>query len=349
MRGRKALNGEIELLRLLMAAEIALFHGVGGGGYLAVDFFFMLSGCFAARRAERHPGAGCREAAAWTLAKFARIYPYVLPVCAVHLLLRGAIAGLGAAGTLRSLLYESFQIGLLSASGLFSGSHNFLSHLWYLSCLMMLLPVFYSLLLRRREAFLYVLAPLCVLFCYGYCARAYGNILLSHEWNGFLLLGMIRAWAGLCMGACVSLAADRLAALPPLTRAGRALLAAIELCGLAGACAYMASDAMGMLDFLAIALLALLAAIALSARSAVHAALDRVGRLFPFGEFSLALYASHWTIPMLMRARTPEAPLPALPYLLCCLGYALLWMLLVRLMRGLHLGRRLRALLFLPK
>lgn len=344
---RPPLNGEIHFYRLLMAVQVVLFHVLGGGGYLAVDFFFLLSGYFAVRRASAHPDASYRDAMRWTLAKFARIYPYVVPICAVHLLARALALGEGPADAMRALFYGSFQIGLTSASGLFSGSHNFLSHLWYLSCLLVLLPVFFSLLIRSRDFFLHVGAPLCALFFYGYCARTAGHLCLSHEWPGLFLLGMPRAWAGLCAGALVYLLADRLRALPPLSRLGGLLLSAAELLCLFAGLFYMRTQALRMLDFLCVALWVLLAAVALSERAPVHRLFSPFARLPWLGDYCLALYVSHWTVPVLLRRLTADASVPVAPYLLTCLAYAALWVALIAFVRRLNIGKKIKTLLFL--
>lgn len=339
-------NPEIQLLRLIMAFEIALFHGRGGGGYLAVDFFFVLTGYFSVRRALSHPDASCRDAALWTVRKFAPIYAYAIPICAVHLLARGLLLGTGLRQALRSLAYGSYQIALLSASGLFDGSHNFVSHLWYLSCLLMLLPLFYSLLIKKKDFFLYVLAPLSALFLYGYCAQAFGGLLISHEWSGLFLTGLIRAWAGLCAGAAAYLLARKLRALPPMTKLALRLLSAAQLLCLFGGLLYMHAQEGGMLDFLCVFLWIALVGVVLSERASIHPLFAPLGECAPLSELSLSLYLTHWTIPLLLRACTPDASVPMLPYLILSLLYAALWVFIVSLARKLLSRLRLKELLF---
>ena len=337
-------NGEIQFYRLLMALSVALFHFAGDGGYLAVDFFFLLSGYFAVRRAVRHPQASYRDAMGWTLKKLAPTYAYVLPICGSHILVHALLEHRGFTGALRALVYEIPQLSLISASGLFDGSYNFVSHLWYLSCLFMLLPVFYALLIKNRDFFLYVFAPLSMLLCYGYCARAVGHLQLSHALTLFFIDGMFRAWAGLCGGALVWLLSEKLRRMPELTRAGRHLLSGAQLLCLAAALLYMRTDAGTTLDFLCVALFIAVVSIALSERASIHPLFQPLNRINSLSELSLALYLGHWTLPELLRVS--GGGVPAGVYLILCVLYAALWVLIVRGLRALGLGRRLKNLLF---
>lgn len=339
-------NGEIQFFRLLMALNVALFHFIGDGGYLAVDFFFLLSGCFAVRRAVFHPEASYRDAMGWTLKKLAPTYAYVLPICGTHILVHALLEHKGLTGALRMLIFETFQLSLVSASGLFDGSFNFVSHLWYLSCLFMLLPAFYALLIRNRDFFLYVLGPLSMLLCYGYCARAVGHLQLSHGLTFFFIDGMFRAWAGLCGGALVWLLSEKLRSLPKLTRAGEHLLSAAELICLTVGLLYMLTDAGTTLDFLCIVLWIAVTAVALSERASIHPLFQPLNRFKSLSDLSLALYLCHWTLPELLRTFTASSGVSATAYLILCVLYAMLWVLTVRALRALHIGKRLKQLLF---
>lgn len=339
-------NKEIDLLRLLMAFQVMAYHLEGKGGYLAVEFFFLLTGYFAVKKAGCHASASYREAVLWTLQKYIPIYLYVIPVGIIHVFVRSFVQKLGLFGMLKMLVYGFYEISLLSMVGLKQWNYILIGHLWYLSCLLVMLPLFYALLLKKRDLMLYIICPLSILIIYGYFCYHDGNINVAFSWVGPVAQGVPRAWAGICLGGITYLISEKLREMRPFTRIGCHLLSLIEVGCLIIGLQYMATRGYRQLDFFCIGFWIIIASIALSERASIHAWLSVPIRK-NISELSLSLYASHYTVHYLILAYMPTPSIGRwILYFVLCLIYATFWMYVTKLIRRVDIRRRIIELLF---
>lgn len=322
-------NREIDWYRLIFAIIVVFVHSHGlrvpdptrypfCGGYLAVEFFFMLTGHFAAKKAD---GAGYGEQAAykaitWTGKKFLRLYQYVVPAVILHYLLSSWLQKLSAFETAKQLLYGVFEMLLLPASGIYE---TFLVlPLWYLSALLFTLPLFYYAVMRLKDIFFPLVAPFTIFLIYGYFSVTYGHLDIWSVWTGAFSLSLLRAWAGLCLGGLCYLLAERLKRIP-FSKAGLILLQGIKVLCITGTLFYMLTRYRRRLDFLCVGMLFIALVITFSQEQKSR---NNCGDFL--SEFSLALYVSHWTIraivPVVMSEATYEEML--VPYLLISFIYA---------------------------
>lgn len=221
-----------------------------------------------------------------------------------------------------------------------------LGHFWYLSALLVMLPLFYAALVKSKKFFLYVGFPLSAILINGYFSTT-GLLRSAHDWLGLFKSALPRAWAGLCLGAVAYLLADRLRRCPQFTRFGKWLLSFVELGCLAASLIYMAKSKATQLDFLFMAAFVTIIAISMSGRAPVRA-------IFPasfkwLADYSLVLYLCHWTFATrLTTALMPDKPWQerVLPYLLFSILYALLWMGIFALVKKMKLPEKMRRALF---
>lgn len=72
---------------------------------------------------------------------------------------------------------------------------------WYLSAMFICMVPLAYLLYKRRDLFLYVLAPLIAVLSIGFMCQTNSFLIISHgEFYGVVLGGIIRALCGLCFG-----------------------------------------------------------------------------------------------------------------------------------------------------
>ena len=83
------------------------------------------------------------------------------------------------------------EMALLPAAGLYE--QFYVLPLWYLSALMILLPLFYYLLIKGKDAFLWVGCPICAMLIYGYFCRTVDYIDTWTEWTGLFFTSL--PWA----------------------------------------------------------------------------------------------------------------------------------------------------------
>lgn len=315
------------------------YHYPFVGGYLAVEFFFILSGYFAAEKAAGAENASGKDALVWTWRKYGRIWRYVIPAVAIHYLANAALTGIGPRDTAKSMLYGIFEMLLLPAAGVYE---SFLDlPLWYLSAMAVLLPVLYALLLKHGDYFRCVFCPVSAVLIYGFYCVTTQHIDRWADWNGVIMMSLPRAWAGLSLGCFVWEMARSLRS-KSMTGAGRNLLAAVEFVCLGAVLLYMFTLGYRRLDFLCILLMAAAAAIVMSGQASVN-------RLFPswvsrLSDFSLALYVSHWTVRMLVPIWMPTTSYTARmwAYIPLALAYGALLEFAVKIAGRLCLGRKFK-------
>lgn len=349
-------NREIDLYRVLFAIIVVFVHSHGlrvpdpthypfCGGYLAVEFFFMLTGYFAARKIE-HPRdaqtAAC-SAAVWTIRKFLRLYQYVIPAVILHYLVSAWLQRLSAFETIKQLLYGIFEMLLLPASGIYETFQ--VLPLWYLSALLLTLPLFYYMAMHLRDTFFCLLSPLFIFIIYGYFSITYRHLDIWSVWTGVCFLSLPRAWAGLCLGGLCYFLADWLKGIP-FSKEGFILLRAVKILCIAGSVFYMLTRYRRRLDFLCVGLLFIVLVITFSNT-------QKSGKTCGsfLSELSLALYVSHWTvravIPVIMPGIAYEKML--IPYLLGSLIYAGGYVTAINAVRRLSLPEKLKRCFLLQK
>ena len=347
-------NAEIDFFRILFAVVVVISHSDGlqpndlkkfpfVGGYLAVEFFFILSGYFAVKQVPAF-SSRYQMVPVWTWNKYKRIFTYVIPAVIIHYLINAYITGLSFFDTIKSLLYGVFEMFLFPMTGL--RETFFVLPLWYLSAMLILLPLFYAALLKNKDLFLYVLCPVFALLIYGYYSVTTQHIARWSDWNGLFFMSLPRAWAGLCLGGIVTVITERLLCPLSFNKWGTIFLSGVEIICIGIVIFYMYTRSYRRLDFLCIGLIVILVSIILSEKASIH-------KIFPLlfskiSEFSLSLYVSHWTVRLLiptviMPAASYEARL--LPYILLSAVYALLLMVFVFMVRRFKLPEKIRRLI----
>ena len=357
MSGR---NAEIDFYRLMMTFFVIMVHSRNIGipdlssypfapGYLAVEFFFLLSGYYAVKKAENAGGEGYKNVLSWTWKKFKGIYLYTIPVGIVHLILFALKENADGSLVVNFLKYGIYEIFLLRMEGFGWSQYYCLGPLWYLSALLVTLPLFYALMIRGKDFFLHVICPLSCIMIYGFFAHVNGNISQAHNWLGLCKDGVLRAWAGLCLGGVAYLIAKGLRGMRPLTRFGKWVITTAQVLLVAVVIYHMRATGRTRMDFLYIACILLFTSIALSERTLIH-------RLFPaffsrISEFSLALYVTHWTVLYVFVLAYMENfswKKQVAAFFILSILYAMLWWLIISLVKRLNIAERLKKIIFAP-
>ncbi len=202
-------NGTIEILRYfftIIVAVLHLWHNLFGngwlfeGGYLAVDFFFILSGLYMSISLDKRP----QNPFVFTFNKWKNMaYIYVSSIL-VSLLLRGTKSPLSI---IKGAFVAIPDILGLQMSGFAYPSANGI--LWYVSS-MLIVGFFLSFLYtKNKDVFVKFLAPTFVLLGYAYIFHKNGNLDATKAIeNGFIPLGIIRGFSGMSAGVLLRTGCD---------------------------------------------------------------------------------------------------------------------------------------------
>lgn len=309
---RHSINGEIELLRFVMAAIIVVHHSkvmVGTAcspflhGSLAVEFFFLVTGYLMMQSMDRIRENACGEQVdTWKFLgkKICAVFP---EVAAGYLLATAGytlLAACGQADALRGLCFGlPNDLLLLRSTAILPWSGcNGVS--WYISSMLLAMAVLYPLVLRHRLQ-PWLLAGTLLLT--GYLIIATGTLRSPNDLAGLCYKGNLRALCEISLGAFSYKAAGALRGIS-WTRPGRVCIAVFKFGILAGMVAYMHIRNIPEHDGVYLAMAWLLVTLAFSKAGADSGWYNRAA-CRALGRFSLPLYLGHLYTAFLGRGFLP--------------------------------------------
>ena len=188
----------IDFFRFIFMLQVCLWHlkycmGVMAHGYIAVEFFFILSGYFLYKSCVKENALGVFE---YSWDKIKRFYPEVLIVT-----IPATIVYFAGLGPNPIALFNS--IFFLQNIGIFSGGGVNLP-LWYINVLLLGGGIIYAVLYNYRRLAITIVFPLLVLMVYTYILNENKG---SFEWFAIKQSFYIPLWrgmAGLCLGCLLA-------------------------------------------------------------------------------------------------------------------------------------------------
>jgi len=315
----KKKNQFIEILRFIFCMMI-VFHHSGffvsspetnfpfkSAGFFAVEFFFLLSGALAFKniRSRSEDSAPMKYSVSYTISKLKRVFPYaalgiVLSYiwfflsCDPSMSLRDRLFGRW------NILYELF---FLPMSGVMNvGLESYLNTpLWYLSVLLIALPLVLWLMARFKDSFENYFSIIIPLLLHAYLINQYGSIGNWGTYTSFAYSGVIRGFADLMLGCFVFLLSQKIA---ECTKIKNWMLTIAEIAIYAFSVYTFSTNVDGYTYEFAILLMALGLSISLSGRSATA---NIKGYVFGhLGELSLPIYCLHWPVYRLVTLYFPN-------------------------------------------
>lgn len=203
------MNYYIEICRFIAAFTIMMHHTddlgctkIAPGGWIVVEYFFMLSGYFMTAHFEREEYCFTnpeRTAMLYLWRKLCRAFPYVVISILISF---AAIVFSGEFDIVTtSNLFMSIpsHIFLLEGFGLCSISLN--GGLWYLSAMAVAMPCLIILMFKQRNFFRYIASWLLPLMFYTIIFAFNGNLI--HWGKCWQFVYLMRAFAGLMIGALI--------------------------------------------------------------------------------------------------------------------------------------------------
>lgn len=206
-------NGEIDFLRFLFSLVIVIHHFENNylfshfrNGYVAVEFFFIVSGYLMASHVHRmqHRPQSWGEIAnstwSFVMKKVGSFFRYYVCVCVLSLVVRHIMIRHTSAESLLKALIASIPTFSLTFMGLnFHNMSLYIGNTWYLSAMLIGLVILYPILLRSFDFASKWLFPLAAMFLLAYLYHQY-TVDTWNEWTGLCYTGVLRAVADLAVG-----------------------------------------------------------------------------------------------------------------------------------------------------
>ena len=209
-------NSLIDVYRLIFICMVMLHHAryvpnaeniPFEGGYICVEYFFILSGYLLAKSAcgggrETDEKSIARDTVHEIWKRIINLGCYLFPAYLGNFILRHLIY-LNKEGIkiiFRDSVLSIFELMFLSLSGINHSVSKWHGVTWYVSAMFIAIFVIYPLLRKYKYFYPYVIAPLISLFIYGWLSVNYGWIGAPMEWTGIAYVGLLGSFAGLSMG-----------------------------------------------------------------------------------------------------------------------------------------------------
>lgn len=207
----KKQNGAVNLLKFIFALFVAVFHGTElfgsawfGGGWVAVEFFYIFCGftltAHAARLDLRGPEAVGEETFKTLKKRILKIFPFLLAAAILSYILKHVfLTGFGTWKIdLIRLLPEIFMSQMAGYPGYWASGVA-----WFLSAMWIGIACVYPLILGWKILFTKVFAPLLAILLYGYLIVKTGSFAVPGTFMNIAFKGTLRAIAGISLG-CAS-------------------------------------------------------------------------------------------------------------------------------------------------
>jgi len=202
-------NNNIEYWRLIFTILVCLLHfsatyfqgkSLFLGGYISVEFFFILSGFLLfytydikPKKGEGNPGFK------YTINKILKLYPHYIFSFLFLFMYIIIVNGESIKGILVQMLQSTWEVLMLQMSG---GNYTLYNYpTWYISALLIVGYLIYYLLDNYKKIFINLIAPFSIIFIYGFYSSKIGTIDVWHQViNLGVKSGLLRAFAGMCLG-----------------------------------------------------------------------------------------------------------------------------------------------------
>lgn len=307
-------NSLIDFYRILFIGCIISHHSMylenAGfvplkGGYVCVEFFFILSGYLLANSANKKIAGDIINISKDTFNEIKKrilnMYFYFIPAFILSFIVvhwAQAVVDEGRRITLgvviSDLINSIWELLFFEMSGLgrMNGStYLYVGPMWYFSAMLISILIVYPLLRYYKDMFSIIIAPLLVIFCYGYYSVSYESLGSIYNWKSFLLDGNLRAVAGMSIGCICFYAVTKRDEKESYNRLVWITLVEIVLIG----CSlyYMNIYSVTNKDFLHVLIFYVLIYLAFAEKSLLNKLFNNKIFLF-LGKFSSAIFVSHF-------------------------------------------------------
>lgn len=285
-------NSSVEFVRFVIIMCVCLHHygGYCPGGYLGVDFFFILSGFllmkqFSSQNIDTPPLIASME---YVKKRYVKLISYYLVPAGTSLVVGIC---LDDAPTLQAFIMDSFwELSMLEGFGF--TTNLLIGPGWFCSALLICSYFIYLLLSLDSKRFICFIAPISILLIFGYMSHRVGhlNYWLQFETDTVISIALWRGFADMSLGCLCYVVSMRLGA--KLDYTYRYFSAIFEIFCLGGILYTITALGATRMDFIIVFLMAGLIASLFIGNSVLCKFLNnRVCR--SLGKISVSIYLTH--------------------------------------------------------
>lgn len=198
-------NSSVEFLRFFIIMCVVVHHYCGWvpGGYLGVDFFFVLSGFFLMRHFMCSDASSKEDPAILALKYTQKRYLRILPdyLLAFFLSFGLSVCLWDGNAPIRMLENNFWELSMLEAFG-FTES-LMVGPGWFCSALLIAGFCVYYLLARNQKLYTCVIAPISMFVILAWMSHSFGNLNRWLQFDTFISTGTLRGFAEMGLG-CIS-------------------------------------------------------------------------------------------------------------------------------------------------
>lgn len=221
----KSRNLDIMLLKIFFTFVVVVYHAhkilpkpgyypiISSKGYLAVDFFFMITGYLMANSIVRNRNNGIEfNALGFILHKAKSLYHHILVAFIISFILWTCFVKDLKFYEILTYLFMSFgELTFLTVSGIPFTTHIFNGPVWYISAMMLSIFLLYPLCYKNVVRFGQYGAPVLSIFLLAFIINVLNlkNINGALDWTMFTTIGVLRATVSICLGISIYSICDK--------------------------------------------------------------------------------------------------------------------------------------------
>lgn len=297
-------NGEIDFWKfifslLIILCHISSFYWIPAklsfkGASIGVEFFFLVSGYLMAKSSVKYKDNGAigTDTIMFIRKKISNIFPYYIFAFILSFVAERSIMKIDLSVFMKDLGYSIWDLFFLRMSGLRGNNIDMVvGGSWYLSAMFISMLILFPLIRKNKDLFFNVIAPIIVIFTFGYFSQTRGDIKAALEFDGAIPLGLLRAVAVISLGCICFKICERMKS-RNYNLMGKVFLALIECICFFAVFIHSYYLVRSQIDFVNIILLAIAITIVFSQKSIISALFLKP--IFAWlGSLSLALYLNH--------------------------------------------------------
>lgn len=300
------MNVKIEYLRFIFSILIVFFHANAfwkgtafKGGYLGVEFFFILTGYLFAKNIDKYSKCDFDTLGSETIKYLkSKIKGFFLPFITSFVFASFITHLYIYKFSISNLLQSIFQLLLVYYAGF--RTFGVVGGTWYLSAMLLALFILYPLARSNKNIFFCIVAPLLTIFIFGILSHYEGHLGAPNHWIGIFYKGFLAAIACISLGCINYYVSKNLA----INNKYKILLTIVEYTGYIVTILYAYRSGYKNLDFVFVFILSISLVLTFKNNSIIDKIFDNrkviKSGLF-LGKFSLYIYLNHHLLVYILR------------------------------------------------